>query len=199
MTSHFTETTSSTCVACQHQIDAGAKLCPYCGADPRTGEKLDTQALLQEVFKPRNVTTSQSVLEYARQRQGAVIAIAAIVGVLLLGGILQWVNARNARQQTNSAAVPLAEVTDLSGQQEQTQQLPMPQLDFQFEGKPQTLRTFVVEPGAVKPPEVIAAEQAAAQQAAAAEAAKHPQPVAATAPPAAPARPPTAAAPAPRR
>jgi hypothetical protein len=155
------EMSSNTCVACRHQIDAGAKLCPYCGADPRTGEKVDTQALLQEIFKPREVTTSQSVLEFARQRQGAVIAIAAVVALLLLGAILQWVNARNAREVSNSA-VPLAEVTDLSGQQQRTEQLPMPQLDFQFEGRPQTLRTFVLEPGAVKPAEVIAAEQAAA-------------------------------------
>jgi hypothetical protein len=153
------EMSNSTCVACRHQIDAGAKLCPYCGADPRTGEKVDTQALLQQVFKAREVTASQSVLEFARQRQGAVIAIAVIVAVLLLGAILQWVNARNAREASNSA-VPLAEVTDLSAQ-EQTQQLPMPQLSFQYEGKPQTLRTFVIEPGAVKPPEVVAAEQAA--------------------------------------
>jgi len=174
------EMSNSTCVACQHQIDAGAKLCPYCGADPRTGEKLDTQALLQEVFKPREVTTSQSVMEFARQRQGAVIAIAAIVAVVLLGAVLQWVNARNAREVSNSTAVSLAEVTDLSGQQEQTQQLPMPQMDFQFEGQPKTMRTFVLEPGAVKPPEVIAAEQAAA---AAKQAAAAPQPAAPAPPP----------------
>lgn len=172
------EMSSSTCVVCRHQIDAGAKLCPYCGADPRTGEKLDTQALLEEVFKPRQVTTSQSVMEFARQRQGAVIAIAAILGVLLLGAIMQWVNTRNAREVSSSSAVPLAEVTDLSGQQEQTQQMPMPQLDFQFQGSPKTLRTFVLEPGAVKPPEVIAAEQAAAAEAAA----KQPHPAGAPAP-----------------
>ena len=27
------------CVACQHEIDASAKLCPFCGANPVTGEK----------------------------------------------------------------------------------------------------------------------------------------------------------------
>ena len=36
-------------------------------------------------------------------------------------------------------------------------------LEFQFDGHPQTMRTFVVEPGAVTPPEVVAAQQAAAQ------------------------------------
>ena len=65
-------------------------------------------------------------------------------------------------QEVTSANSLLAEVTDLSGQQEQTQQLPMPALDFQFEGQSKTMRTFVLEPGAVKPAEVIAAEQAAA-------------------------------------
>ena len=31
------------CVACKHSIDDQARLCPYCGADPTTGEKVDTQ------------------------------------------------------------------------------------------------------------------------------------------------------------
>src|SRR5688572_32140787 len=44
--------------------------CPYCGANPATGERVDTQAILQEVFSPREMSTSESVLEYARQRQG---------------------------------------------------------------------------------------------------------------------------------
>jgi hypothetical protein len=49
-----------TCVACRHQIDEAAKVCPYCGADPVTGQKMDTQAMLQEVFQPRRLSTSES-------------------------------------------------------------------------------------------------------------------------------------------
>ena len=30
----------SVCTACGHHIDPSARLCPYCGADPRTGEKV---------------------------------------------------------------------------------------------------------------------------------------------------------------
>ncbi len=61
---------NAVCAACKHPIDAAAKVCPYCGANPTTGEKaVDTQAVLQEIFKPREVTTGESVLEYARQRQ----------------------------------------------------------------------------------------------------------------------------------
>ena len=77
----MTEITSSsgTCAACNRAIDASAKLCPYCGANPATGERLDTQALLQEVFRPREMSTSDSVIEYARQRQGIFTAVSVFV------------------------------------------------------------------------------------------------------------------------
>jgi hypothetical protein len=39
----------------------------------------------------------------------------------------------------------------------------MPDLKYAFDGHPQTMRTFVTEPGAVTPPEVLAAQPAAAQ------------------------------------
>ena len=54
------------CVVCRHAIDDSARVCPYCGSNPVTGEKLiDTQAVLQEVFKPRHVTATENVLEFA--------------------------------------------------------------------------------------------------------------------------------------
>ena len=68
---------NAVCALCHHNIDAAAKLCPYCGADPGTGRKFDTQAALEEIFRSRQLTTSESVLEYARQRQGVVIAVTA--------------------------------------------------------------------------------------------------------------------------
>lgn len=157
------EMTSSriACVACRHEIDAAARLCPYCGADPRTGEKMDTAALLQEEFKPRPVTTSENVIEYARQRQGLLLALGIAAAVLLLLGIHQFATHRNETAVSSVNAVPLAEVTDVAEPDAQ-QTPPMPELKFQYDGQPQTMRTFVVEPGAVTPPEVIAAQAAAA-------------------------------------
>lgn len=151
------------CAACRHAIDAAAKVCPYCGANPSTGEKaVDSDRLLQEVFQPREVSTSESVLEYARQRQGVVIAIASIVAFLVLGLLHQFVTRRNAVAVADTPSVPLTEITDLANRTDQTKPVPMPELDFQYGGRPQAMRTFILEGGAVTPPEVIAAQQAAA-------------------------------------
>ncbi len=159
------------CAACHREIDTAAKLCPYCGADPRTGEKLDTEEVLQREFKLRQLTPSENVLEYARQRQGVVVAFAIAAVVLALVGLHQYVTHRNETAVSSSNAVPLAEVTDIGPQQDAQPLTPMPELKFQYDGRPQAMRTFVVEPGAVTPPEVVAAQQAAAQQAVAQQAA----------------------------
>jgi len=162
------------CVHCRHQIDAAAKLCPYCGANPVTGERLDTQALVQEVFQPKQLSTSESVLEFARHRQGIVIGVSALTLFVLLGVLQQWANMRNRTAVANTPAVALTEVADLNNQQEETRQLPMPAVPFQFGGKPQSMRTFIVEPGAITPPDVLAAQQAAAAEAQAKAAAAAP-------------------------
>jgi len=152
------------CASCRHDIDAAAKLCPYCGADPRTGQKpVDTQAMLNEMFHPRETSASDTVFAFARQRQGVVITLGVLVAILILAGLHEYVTRRNARDVSSAAAIPLTEVTDLSNQSDENKPLPLPNLEFQFDGHPQTMRTFVVEPGAVTPPEVVAAQQAAAQ------------------------------------
>lgn len=169
------------CAACRHEIDSSAKVCPYCGSDPRTGQKVvDTRALLQEIFKPRRLSASESVLEYARHRQGIVIAISSILLFLILAALHQFVTIRNQREVSAAPPVPLTEVTDVSNPQEETKARPLPDMNFQYEGRPQAMRTFIAEPGAVTPPEVVAAQQAKTQ----------PQP--ATAAPAAPVPPPAA-------
>ncbi len=147
------------CAACNRAIDASAKLCPYCGANPVSGERLDTQALLQEVFRPREVSTSDSVIEYARQRQGVFIAVSVFVGFLIIVGIHQFVTRRNANVATDLPAVPLSEITDVTKKSGDMTPVPMPDLDFQYDGSPQRMRTFIVERGAVPPPEVAAAPQ----------------------------------------
>jgi hypothetical protein len=150
------------CAACNRAIDTSAKLCPYCGANPVTGDRLDTQAILQEVFRPREMTTSANVLEYARQRQGVVVTVSAIIGFLLLAALHAFVTRRNVSDVTDSPAVPLSEVTDVANKPNEATPQPMPELDFQYEGTPQTMRTFIVEKGATVPPEVLAAQQAEA-------------------------------------
>ena len=150
------------CAACNRAIDATAKLCPYCGANPVSGERLDTQALLQEVFRPREVSTSDSVIEYARQRQGVFIAVSVFVGFLIIVGIHQFVTKRNSNIASDLPAVPLSEITDVTKKSDDMTPVPMPDLDFQYDGSPQRMRTFIVERGAVPPPEVAAATQTAA-------------------------------------
>lgn len=156
------------CAACRHHIDEAAKICPYCGSDPHTGQKIvDSGALLQEIFKPRQLTTGETVLEFARHRQGVVIAVSALILFALLVGLHQFVTARNQREVSAAPAVPLTEVTDVSNQQDETKPQAMPDLPFQYQGRPEAMRTYIMEQGAVTPPEVVAAQQAAAQAAAA--------------------------------
>lgn len=140
-----------TCAACNRTIDASAKLCPYCGANPQTGERVDTQAILQEIFKPKEVTTSASVLEYARQRQGAVIAVTAFVLFLIIAGLHQFASMRNETAVTDAPAVPLTEITDLTNRPDDAAPRPLPELNFQYEGRPQVMRTYIIEPGAIAP------------------------------------------------
>jgi len=142
-----------TCVACQHQIDETAKICPYCGADPVSGQKVDTQAIVQEVFQPRQLTRSESILEYARNRQGMLIGAGVVAAFLLLAALKQLATVRYDSAASAGPAVPLTEVADLSQPEEKP--VPMPELKFQYDGDSKRMRTFVVEPGAVTPPEVI--------------------------------------------
>ena len=152
------------CAACNRNIDEMAKLCPYCGANPVTAERLDTQALLQEVFRPKEMTASDSVLEFARQRQGVVVLVTAIVALVAVAAIHQFVSMRNRSAVTDAPAVPLTEITDQTRKNDETTPVPMPDLDFQYSGSPQTLRTYIAERGAIAPPEVVAARAAAAPQ-----------------------------------
>jgi len=140
-----------TCASCRRSIDAAAKLCPYCGANPATGERVDTQAMLQEIFRPKNLTPTENVLEYARQRQGVVITVSVIVGFLLLAAIHQFATMRNASSVSDAPAVPLTEIVDSPTQVTAAKAVPMPELDFQYSGQAARMRTYIAEKGAVAP------------------------------------------------
>lgn len=145
-------------------------MCPYCGADPATGERVDNaHEILQEVFHPAEPARSEGVLQYARERQGIVIVIGVIVLFLALAGIHRFVTARNASAVTDAPAVSLSEIADVTTTAT-TDTVEMPELEFEYDGQPQKMRTYIVESGAVTPPEVAAEQQAAAaaQQGAAA-------------------------------
>lgn len=172
------------CVTCRHEIDAAAKVCAYCGSDPRTGERLvDAQALLREVFHTGDDRRPRGILDLVRQRQGMVLIGGAVILALLIGGVWSFVSRRN--ESDLSAAVPLAEVTDLSTQNEETRPQPMPELEFQYDGHPQTMRTFVLEPGAVAPVQPGQPGAAPPQAGAAQPPAAQPVPQPAVPPPAA--------------
>jgi hypothetical protein len=155
------------CTACRRTIDEVARVCPYCGADPATGERVvDTQALMQEVFRPREITTTESVLDYARHRQGLVLAITLGIAFLILAGLHQFVTMRNASAVSSANAVPLTEITDLANQPDDTKPATMPDLNFQYDGRPQAMRTYIVEQGAVAPAQPLPQPQTPAQPAA---------------------------------
>ena len=142
---------SGVCTACGRSIDESAKLCPYCGADPVSGQRVDTQAILQEMFHPRELSTSESVIEFARQRQGIVIGVSILVALIALAGLHQFVTMRNASAVTDSPAVPLTEITDVANAKSEAAPVKMPELDFPYDGDPRTMRTFIVERGALAP------------------------------------------------
>jgi hypothetical protein len=144
---------SISCVTCRHEIDDAAKVCPYCGSEPRSGEKIiDAQAMLQEVFKPKPVTRAGTMLDFARQRQGVVVAGAVFVGFLILAGLYQFAVRRNDTAIITGSGVPMTEVTDVVDQSDESRPLPMPDLQFQYDGRAQAMRTYIVEPGAAPPP-----------------------------------------------
>jgi hypothetical protein len=155
-----------TCAACRRTIDAAARICPFCGADPESGERpVETDAIIEEVFRPRTMSTSANIIEYARHRQGVVIAGVVLVAFVLVTLVHQFATRSNAGMDSDTPAVPLTEITDVTQRADEVAPVEMPELDFQYDGDPKSLRTFIVEPGAVPPPEVVAAQQAAQQAA----------------------------------
>jgi hypothetical protein len=142
------------CANCHRRIDATARLCPFCDADPRTGERVDTTSLLQKEFSGRpDLSPQENVLEFMRARQGVAMILGALAVIAVLWGLHQFVAMRNRHAVSSAPSVPLTEVTDVSDPGTGARELPLPKMDFQYDGQPQTMRTFIVEPGAVTPPQ----------------------------------------------
>lgn len=144
---------SINCVSCHHDIDDAARVCAFCGSDPRTGEKIvDAQAMLNEMFKAKPAGRAANLIDFARHRQGAVVAAGIIAGFLILGGLYQFAVHRNVTAASAGNGIPITEVTDVTDQGDETRQLPMPAMQFQYDGRAQTMRTYIVEQGAIAPP-----------------------------------------------
>lgn len=145
--------TEKTCVSCQRLIDGGARICPFCGAEPETGKKMDVRPLLESHFPPPpELSPPQRAAEFFRTHQTVAVALLVAVGVLALMAAHQWIQQRN---QTATAAVPgvtLTEIADLSRQVEERAEKPLPDLPFEGDGDPARIRTYVLEPGAIAPP-----------------------------------------------
>jgi len=141
----------STCTACRRPIDAAARLCPYCGVDPLTGQRAGTQTIIPEARPAEG--RARNVIELARQRQGIAIAITALAALVLLAAFHQFVTMRNATAVTGAPAVPLTEVTELSARFDERAPVPVPHMDFPYEGQPRAMRTYIVESGAIQPPD----------------------------------------------
>lgn len=141
------------CVACQHEIDASAKLCPFCGANPVTGEKFDAAPVLEKHFPRKDpLTPTEGALQFVRDRQAIFVTGVVLALVLALFGVHKLMLARNTQAVTDVPAVPLTEVADLASLPENEADEPMPEIDFQYEGDPKRVQMLLMEPGAVTPP-----------------------------------------------
>lgn len=140
------------CASCHHQIDAEARLCPYCGADPRTGERFDPKPLLEKHFPRREeMSRGESFLEFFRERQGMVVTV--FVALLFLGVVTlhRFITNRNAAAVSDVPAIPLTEVADLSNRVSETEPARIPNIEFQSSGSADAFKTLHVEPGAITP------------------------------------------------
>ncbi|MEO8215978.1 MAG: hypothetical protein ABI718_02740 [Acidobacteriota bacterium] len=129
-----------------------ARICPYCGADPRTGRKEDTSAILETHFpKRQTLTTRERLLDFVRMRQALALTVVAIIFFGLLMAVHSVITRRNESVSSQAPAIPLTEIADLSNDSKLQQDVPMPPLEFAYDGKARNMRTLLMEPGAVVP------------------------------------------------
>ncbi len=141
------------CSACSRTIDGEARICPYCGANPTTGERFDATEILQAHFtRKQDLPVHETVLEFFRKRQSLVVGLGSAVLLALAFFVLQFLSARNAATAAEAPAIPLTEVADLSNRPSETEKIPIPNLEFQHDGNARSVRTLLMEPGAVAPP-----------------------------------------------
>ena len=142
------------CRACGHSVDKQARICPYCAANPHTGEAERSRPPIEQLIQPKEqLSFFERASTTIRSRSGSFLAASIILGVTLLIIASTVVNERQ-RAVADVPPVPLTEVTDLSSTRERdTEELELPELDFQYDGNPASMETFILEEGAVAPPQ----------------------------------------------
>ena len=149
------ETGKIECNACRRLVDNHARICPYCGADPHSGETVKGQPRIDELISPKqDQTPVEKVASTIRSRSGAVLAASIVIGLILLVALSTWVNQRQRSMVADVPPVPLTEVTDLSAARDQqdAEELELPELEPEFDGDASSMETFILEEGAVAPP-----------------------------------------------
>lgn len=156
--------TTKQCLACGREIDADARLCPYCGANPQTGEKFDSTPIVKSHFPDRrDLSAGERLAQFLRERQGIVVSAIVIVVFLVLVAAHQYVTRRAAMVQSDTPPVPLTELADFGADGEiSSEPAPLPDVGFQWTGRPEVLKVMLVEPGAVPPPEAAPASTSTA-------------------------------------
>lgn len=145
--------TEKTCVACRRAIDPAARLCPFCGANPETGQRMDVKRIVESHFPPPPpLSVVERTLQFFRTRQAVSVSLIVAVGVALLLVAHQWIQQRNRSAVAPTPGVTLTEIADLSRRIEDRSPQPLPELEFQLEGDAKKMQTFVLEPGAIAPP-----------------------------------------------
>jgi hypothetical protein len=150
--------TTKNCVACRHEIDADARLCPYCGADPVTGEKFDPTPIVKSHFPDRrDLGPGERAAQFFRERQGFVVSAIVIMIFVGLVAAHQYVTRRAAMVQSDIPPVPLSDLADFGADSRgASEPAPLPDVGFQWTGRPEVLKVMLVEPGAVTPAEPVA-------------------------------------------
>ncbi|MGA7615456.1 MAG: hypothetical protein WBX15_09765 [Thermoanaerobaculia bacterium] len=138
------------CAACGRSIDADAKICPFCGADAHTGEKIDTAAILREHFSTRKAPPRERFVDFFRHRQTVVMALVVlgIIGSLI---VVHQIISRQQQDVRDIPAIPLSQLVETHEATPKTQPPPLPDVEFQYHGDEKDARTLITEPGAVAP------------------------------------------------
>lgn len=141
------------CARCGKSIDAMANRCPFCGADSRTGDREDESEIVREVLSSRPPPSrTDRLISTLRERQGL-----ALLGLTLVVGGALWLatvtlTGGSASDAVATDAVPLPEVFAPGPTAQPDESLPMPELQYHFDGDPARFDQWLEEEGAVAPP-----------------------------------------------
>jgi cytoskeletal protein RodZ len=151
------------CEACAHMVDPNARACPYCGADPRTGEKLRPAVPVDDLLsRKKEESALRRAMHAFRSNENLLLPLSVGVGVLLLIALSTWVT----RQQSAATDVPSIPLSEITSVQRTDQEAPteLPEIPFQFDGNPSSMESLLLEEGAISPEQETDAEEQIAEE-----------------------------------